>query len=95
MLRELEAAAEALWGLRLVALTGRPAGSVYPILARLEEGGWVASRWEDSADRGPRRRFYELTPEGRASVVPLLMKERPHGAASGLPVPLGRAVGLS
>lgn len=58
-------AGEPTWGLRVVYATGRPAGSVYPILERLERAGWVGSVWEDDPDRsGPRRRFYELTADG-------------------------------
>jgi len=65
---------EPVWGLRIVQQTGRPAGSVYPILARLESAGWVASVWEDDPGRaGPRRRLYELTadavPAARAAVA--------------------------
>jgi len=57
-----------VWGLRIVKTTGRPAGSVYPILERLERAGWVASVWEDDPARsGPRRRLYELTTDGRAA----------------------------
>lgn len=56
---------DALWGLRIVGATGRPAGSVYPILERLERAGWVASQWEDDPGRpGPRRRLYRLTTDG-------------------------------
>jgi len=63
-----------VWGLRVVNETGRPAGSVYPILARLEAAGWVSSVWEDDPGRtGPRRRLYELTadavPAARAAVA--------------------------
>lgn len=72
VLQELADADGVTWGLRIVAATGRPAGSVYPILARLEEGGWVVSRWDETAGRGPRRRLYELTEDGRLSAVPLL-----------------------
>ena len=39
-------------------------GSVYPILVRLEEEGFVKGRWVESAG-GPRRRFYKLTAKGR------------------------------
>jgi len=54
-----------VWGLRIVKSTGRPAGSVYPILERLERAGWVVSVWEDDSERsGPRRRLYRLTGEG-------------------------------
>jgi transcriptional regulator len=38
--------------------------SLYPLLYRLEERGWLQGRWlEKSGQR--RRRFYRLTPEGR------------------------------
>lgn len=39
-------------------------GTLYPILMRLEEAGWVQSRWEmeDPSKLGrPRRRFYKVT----------------------------------
>lgn len=53
------------WGLAIIKSSGRPAGSVYPILERLEKSGWVTSDWADEPDRpGPRRRYYELTVEG-------------------------------
>jgi transcriptional regulator len=38
--------------------------SLYPLLYRLEERGWIHGRWvEKSGER--RRRFYRLTAEGR------------------------------
>jgi transcriptional regulator len=38
--------------------------SLYPLLYRLEERGWLQGRWvEKSGER--RRRFYRLTAEGR------------------------------
>lgn len=42
-------------------------GSLYPALYRLEAAGLVAGNWEDSAEprRGPRRRYYRLTPKGK------------------------------
>jgi DNA-binding PadR family transcriptional regulator len=53
------------WGLELIKLTGRPSGTVYPLLDRLERAGWVTSTWDDDAARpGPRRRMYVLTPDG-------------------------------
>jgi PadR family transcriptional regulator PadR len=55
------------WGLEIIKLTGRPSGSVYPLLDRLEQAGWVSSQWEDDGvRRGPRRRMYRLTPGGAA-----------------------------
>ncbi|GAA2224520.1 helix-turn-helix transcriptional regulator [Herbiconiux moechotypicola] len=54
-----------LWGLAVVKRSGRPAGSVYPILERLEGAGWVESAWEaDSERNGPRRRLYRFCAEG-------------------------------
>jgi len=38
--------------------------SLYPLLYRLEERGWIQGKWiEKPGSR--RRRFYRLTPEGR------------------------------
>ena len=38
--------------------------SLYPLLYRLEERGWIKGRWiEKPPER--RRRFYRVTPEGR------------------------------
>src|SRR5215831_8341597 len=45
-------------------------GTLYPILLRLEEAGWLTSRWEveDPRELGrPRRRLYRLTGEGARS----------------------------
>lgn len=59
---------EPVWGLRIVKASGRPSGSVYPILERLERLGWATSRWDDDAQRsGPRRRLYDLTTDGRTA----------------------------
>jgi PadR family transcriptional regulator PadR len=38
--------------------------SLYPLLYRLEERGWLQGRWVEKAGER-RRRFYTLTPEGR------------------------------
>ncbi len=45
------------------------AGSRYPILARLENAGWLISHWEkiDASEQGrPRRRYYRLTLLGQS-----------------------------
>jgi PadR family transcriptional regulator PadR len=39
--------------------------SLYPLLYRLEERGWLQGRWVEKAGER-RRRFYSLTTEGRA-----------------------------
>jgi len=38
--------------------------SLYPLLYRLEERGWIAGKWVEKPDER-RRRFYRLTPEGK------------------------------
>ena len=38
--------------------------SLYPLLYRLEERGWIKGVWVEKAGER-RRRFYRLTPEGR------------------------------
>jgi len=43
-------------------------GTLYPLLARLENAGWLGSEWEtiDPSEAGrPRRRFYKLTGLGQ------------------------------
>lgn len=69
---------EELYGLRIAQNAGRKVGSVYPILARLEEAGWVESSWEreERGDRGPRRRFYRFSPEGLETARTLLTERR-------------------
>ena len=42
--------------------------SLYPLLYRLEERGWLQGRWVEKAGER-RRRFYSLTPEGRRVLV--------------------------
>ena len=68
VLTVLDQSGESCWGLLVIKSSGRPAGSVYPILERLESAGWVTSSWEaDESRPGPRRRYYELTEGGAAA----------------------------
>lgn len=39
-------------------------GTLYPLLGRLEEAGLLTAEWRPG-DRGPGRRYYLLTAEGR------------------------------
>ena len=60
----LESASEQQYGLEIARRAGLPSGTIYPILARLETAGWLASGWEniDEALEGRRkRRYYQLT----------------------------------
>lgn len=40
-------------------------GMLYPVLHRLERQGHIAARWE-TAESGRRRKYYAITPGGRA-----------------------------
>lgn len=58
---------EELSGADIGRSTKLASGTLYPILLRLEQAGWVLSRWEDADphDLGrPRRRLYRITGVG-------------------------------
>lgn len=42
-------------------------GTLYPVLYRLERGGFVSVRWE-TPERGVPRKYYRLTEAGRAEL---------------------------
>lgn len=59
--------ASGIAGADITRATGVPAGTLYPLLARLEVAGWIVGRWEDvdpSEVGRPRKRFYALTETG-------------------------------
>jgi len=76
----LEDPAADRYGLDLMKVTDMPSGTLYPILARLREAGWVRAEWEqpDPDTSRPARRYYRLTPEGvvaaRTGVAELYQK---------------------
>ena len=43
-------------------------GMLYPVLHRLERLGFVEARWE-VAESGRRRKYYRITPSGRAQLA--------------------------
>lgn len=45
-------------------------GTLYPVLYRLERGGFVTVRWE-TPERGVPRKYYRLTDAGRAELAQL------------------------
>ena len=78
LLEHLVTSQEPQWGLELIRRTGRPSGTVYPALARLERAGWVVSSWEDDDARpGPRRRSYRLTDDGAPAARRLVQQATP------------------
>ena len=64
----LAAPREARSGAEMSRASGVGSGTLYPMLARLEQAGWLESRWEDvdpSQAGRPRRRLYTLTGLGQ------------------------------
>lgn len=65
------------WGLKICDDADLGSGTVYPILDRLTEHGWVTSRVESGPHPGrPARRYYELTGTGRALAVGAAQERR-------------------
>ncbi|MGC9479523.1 PadR family transcriptional regulator [Streptomyces sp. WG4] len=60
--------ADGLYGLELSKMTDLPNGTLFPLLERLRQAGWVERYWEEDdiaeAEGRPRRRFYRLTDKG-------------------------------
>jgi len=86
VLEVLIEAADELHGFALAKAAHRPTGSVYLILSRLEEAGWVESNWETANTQNegrPRRRFYRLTPGGFAVARETLTKRRSKSVSRG------------
>ena len=44
-------------------------GSLYPALHRLEQRGWLTSKWETAPDRNREFKYYRLTETGRKQLV--------------------------
>ena len=60
------------YGLDMMAETGLPSGTVYPTLSRLEKRSLVRAKWEKrvtaDAEARPRRRYYEMTSDGKSAL---------------------------
>jgi PadR family transcriptional regulator, regulatory protein PadR len=55
------------YGYDLMKAARLPSGTLYPMLARLQDQGLATSQWEplrDDADGRPPRKYYQLTGEG-------------------------------
>lgn len=56
------------YGFEVMTVTGLASGTVYPALRRLEDAGFVISKWEPQeiaqAEQRPARKYYEVTREG-------------------------------
>ncbi|HJS97491.1 MAG TPA: helix-turn-helix transcriptional regulator [Terriglobales bacterium] len=54
------------YGYDLLKQTGLKSGTLYPILARLQRGGWLEQRWEKPSAAGrPPRHLYRLSRQGK------------------------------
>jgi len=77
----LEELAKQRYGLELSDPVGLPSGTIYPILARLVQAGWVDSACEDPTAHEPtgrpRRRFDRLIPDGADQARGALAGRRP------------------
>ncbi|WP_198154275.1 PadR family transcriptional regulator [Catenuloplanes japonicus] len=88
----LEDPAADRYGLDLMRASGHPSGTLYPILLRLQNAGWVESLWEDldpvAAGR-PARRYYRLTPDGEVAARAELtaLQQRLHRGLGGTTSP--------
>jgi len=69
-----------LYGFDIIDITGVPGGTVYPALRRLEEAGYLASKWEKQsiaqAEPRPARKYYELTRAGREALAEAVKRYR-------------------
>ncbi len=62
-------------GADIQLLTGLSSGTLYPILFRFEQAGWLSSRWEQvnpSEVGRPRRRLYRILPTGISKATEVL-----------------------
>ncbi|MFH8780004.1 PadR family transcriptional regulator [Streptomyces rimosus] len=76
---------EPAWGLRICRDADLGPGTVYPILDRLLERGWLRSWDETDTHPGrPARRFYEFTGAGRAQTLEALEARSVRRARFGL-----------
>jgi PadR family transcriptional regulator PadR len=67
------------WGYKLSVDSGLRSGSLYPILGRLLEQGWLKDGWEDIdpvAEKRPPRRYYTLTELGARELGAVAAKAR-------------------
>jgi PadR family transcriptional regulator PadR len=54
-------------------------GTLYPVLYRLEDAGWVETRWE-TLERGVPRKYYRLTSAGEEQLARLVQDWREFSA---------------
>ena len=72
-------------GYELGKITGLKSGTLYPILLRLHDEGWLEAKWEASSEPGrPPRHLYRITAAGSMEAkktIQLATKRRTQGLA--------------
>jgi DNA-binding PadR family transcriptional regulator len=64
-------------GYDLMKEAGLSSGTLYPLLSRLADDGWLESHWEESPLPGkPPRQLYRLSPTGRSEARTALLAAR-------------------
>lgn len=70
-------ARESLHGYEIMQLTGIKPGTLYPMLARLEDQAMLDSQWQEASVEGrPPRHIYSLTEAGRVLARSLFAEDR-------------------
>lgn len=94
-------AGQEVHGWAVMRETNRSGPTVYEVLDRFEDRGWIAGQWEelDQESDKPRRRFYKLTPGGVAGLRDVVATQRskafqglvncPHGVPGWRPLAPG------
>jgi PadR family transcriptional regulator PadR len=84
LLQAFDSRADDLHGWAIMKATKRSGPTVYGVLDRLEDIGWISGRWEDeNPEPGkPRRRLYSITPTGVIDARELLRARRPQALRS-------------
>lgn len=80
---------EGLYGLKLSEMTKLPNGTLFPLLERLRQAGWVERYWEQDqaaeTEGRPRRRYYRITSKGAECAPHALAAATAAALASGRP----------
>jgi len=64
-------------GYDIALRTGLKSGTLYPVLMRLAQRGWLESRWQQPEDNGRPRHVYRFTAAGRKRAQAALAERKP------------------
>lgn len=65
------------YGYDISQRTELKSGTLYPILMRLKERGWLETRWEHAGGDGKPRHMYRFTRDGRTAARQALASRQP------------------